>query len=78
MNWLLPSSQLDAGSWKWRHNSTEHIPVIFKWIPKAPVPTSGNEGSGVPRGGVEVFEPPPEIPKALHNCAKLNPIWENC
>ena len=30
--------------------------------------------SGVPRGGVGVFNPPPEIPKALQNRAKLNPI----
>jgi len=31
--------------------------------------------SGVPRGGFGVFEPPPpEIPKALQNRAKLNPI----
>ena len=36
--------------------------------------------SGVPRGvGFGVFNtPPPEIPKALQNCAKLNPICENC
>ena len=26
--------------------------------------------------GVQI--PPPEIPKALQNCAKLNPICENC
>ena len=26
------------------------------------------------RGGVRVFRPPPEILKALQNCAKLNPI----
>ena len=32
--------------------------------------------SGVPRGGVQT--PPPEIPKALQNCAKLNPICETC
>ena len=25
-------------------------------------------------GGFGVFNPPPEIPKALQNCAKLNPI----
>ena len=25
-----------------------------------------------------VFKPPPEIPKALQNCAKLSPICENC
>ena len=31
--------------------------------------------SGVPR--VEGFKPPPpEIPKALQNHAKLNPIWK--
>ena len=31
--------------------------------------------SGVPRGGgFGVFKPPPEIPKALQNRAKLNPI----
>ena len=30
--------------------------------------------SGVPRGGVGVFNPPPEIPKVLQNRAKLNPI----
>jgi len=29
---------------------------------------------GVPRGGFGVFKPPPEIPKALQNCAKLNLI----
>ena len=37
--------------------------------------------SGVPRGeGVGVFKPhfPAEIPKALQNGAKLNPICENC
>ena len=34
--------------------------------------------SGVPRGGVGVFKPPPQIPKALQNRAKLNPICENC
>ena len=33
--------------------------------------------SGVPRGGWGV-QTPPEIPKALQNCAKLNPICENC
>ena len=32
--------------------------------------------SGVPTGGVQT--PPPEIPKARQNCAKLNPICENC
>ena len=33
------------------------------------------QGSGVPRGGVwGVQTPPPEIPKALQNRAKLNPI----
>ena len=30
--------------------------------------------SGVPRVGVGVFKPPLEIPKALQNRAKLNPI----
>jgi len=31
--------------------------------------------SGVPRGGLEGFNPPPpEIPKAFQNRAKLNPI----
>ena len=25
-----------------------------------------------------VQTPPPEIPKALQHCAKLNPICENC
>ena len=31
--------------------------------------------SGVPRGGFGMFKPPPpEIPKALQNRAKLNPI----
>ena len=25
-----------------------------------------------------VQTPPPEIPKALQNCAKLNPICQNC
>jgi len=35
--------------------------------------------SGVPRGGIwGVQTPPPEIPKALQNRAKLNPICENC
>jgi len=30
-------------------------------------------------GGVGVFKPPsPEIPKALQNHSKLNPICENC
>ena len=30
-------------------------------------------------GGLGVFNhPPPEIPKALQNCAKLNPICEKC
>ena len=36
--------------------------------------------SGVPRGGVGVWgvqTPPHEIPKALQNHAKLNPICEN-
>ena len=35
--------------------------------------------SGVPRGvwGVQTL-PPPEIPKALQNRAKQNPICENC
>ena len=28
-------------------------------------------------GGLECY-PPPEIPKALQNSAKLNPICENC
>ena len=33
------------------------------------------KSSGVPRGGVWGVQPPlPEIPKALQNCAKLNPI----
>ena len=32
--------------------------------------------SGVPSGGSN--SPPPEIPKALQNRAKLNPICENC
>ena len=36
-------------------------------------------GSGVPRVGFGVFKPPPpEIPKALQNRAKLNLICENC
>jgi len=30
--------------------------------------------SGVPRGGLGFNHPPPEIPKALQNRAKLNPI----
>ena len=30
--------------------------------------------SGVPRGGFGGFNPPPEIPKALQNRAKINPI----
>ena len=29
-------------------------------------------------GGFGVFKPPPEIPKALQNCVKLNLICENC
>jgi len=34
-----------------------------------------SSGSGVPSGGFGVFNPlPPEIPKALQNHAKLNPI----
>ena len=33
--------------------------------------------SGVPGGGFGVFKlPPPEIPKALQNCAKLNQIMK--
>ena len=32
--------------------------------------------SGILRGGFK--PPPPKIPKALQNCAKLNPICENC
>jgi hypothetical protein len=32
--------------------------------------------SGVPRGGWGVQTPPAEIPKALQNHAKLNPICE--
>ena len=38
-------------------------------------------GSGVPSGGLGVFKPPPEIPKAHQNRAKLNPfskIVKNC
>ena len=34
--------------------------------------------SGVPRGGLGCSTPPPKIPKTLQNCAKLNPICENC
>jgi len=36
--------------------------------------------SGVPMGGGVwgVQTPSPEIPKALQNCAKLNPTCENC
>ena len=35
--------------------------------------------SGIPRGGgVWGVQTPPEIPKALQNRAKLNPICENC
>ena len=30
MHLLTPSSKPDAGSWTWRQNSTEHIPVYFK------------------------------------------------
>ena len=30
------------------------------------------------RGGVWGVQPPSEIPKAFQNCAKLNPIGENC
>ena len=37
-----------------------------------------NEISGVPRGGLGCSNPPPDIPKALQNRAKLNPICENC
>jgi len=33
--------------------------------------------SGVPGGGVQ-NSPPPEIPKALQNRAKLKPDCENC
>ena len=29
-------------------------------------------------GGIWGVHPPPEILKALQNCAKLYPIWENC
>ena len=32
------------------------------------------ESSGVPKGGLGVSNPPPQIPKALQNRAKLNPI----
>ena len=37
--------------------------------------------SGIPRGGLVAFNPPPQIPKALQNRAKLNPITKtvkNC
>jgi hypothetical protein len=35
--------------------------------------------SEVPSGGGGGWElNPPQIPKALQNCAKLNPIWVNC
>ena len=39
--------------------------------------TAAYRGGG---GGFEVFKPPstPEIPKAFQNCAKQNPICENC
>ena len=38
-----------------------------------------NHTSGVARGGVwGVQTPHPKTPKALQNCAKLNPICENC
>ena len=33
--------------------------------------------SGILRGGVWGVQIPPEIPKALQNCAKLNPICGN-
>jgi hypothetical protein len=40
----------------------------------------GSHSSGVPRGeGFGVFKPPPpEIPLALQNCGKPNPVCENC
>ena len=34
--------------------------------------------SGVPRGVLGCSTPPPEIPKSLQNCVKLNQICENC
>ena len=46
--------------------------VILIWLK-----ISNVQASGVPRrGGFGVFKPtpPPEIPKALQNRAKLNPI----
>jgi len=43
--------------------------VLFKFWPFSSIPLSG-----VPRGGLGGFNPPPEIPKALQNHAKLNPI----
>ena len=47
---------------------------IFGWQSKRKIWRS-EQGSVAYRGGVGVFNPPPpEIPKALHNRAKLNPI----
>ena len=48
-------------------------------MPVLPVPVSHPSAtiSGVPRGVGGFKPPPPEIPKALQNRAKLNPIVKN-
>ena len=48
-------------------------------MPVLPVPVSHPSAtiSGVPTGGWGVQTPLPEIPKALQNRAKLNPIVKN-
>ena len=52
------------------------VSVFRKSVEKIQVSLTSNHG--VPRGGVWGVRPPPEIPKALQNRAKLNPICENC
>ena len=55
-------------------------PSIYDLIPALKRNLTANNlnviaiGSGEPRGGVGVFNPPSEIPKALQNRAKINPI----
>ena len=54
--------------------------IIWKKYGTAGQATDGSMIQPVvyPGGGVGVFKAPPENPKAFQNCAKLNPICENC
>jgi hypothetical protein len=47
-------------------------------LPPGVNPIAVNKYSGVSKVGGLGCSNPPEIPKALQNCAQLNPIWENC